>query len=133
MRHANHVATTMSNNTMGGNPRYAERTVKPSQAGRVGATVAPFVRRAQQHGAVNTMVQPPSQQPMQQMQQMQQQWGQQGMQQQMMPQQQMQMMVQQPQMQQGMQPITKPMQQQQANMMASPQQYGVLGQFGRIF
>ena len=81
MRHANHVATAMSNNTMGGNPRHAERTILPSQAGRVGATVAPFVRQAQQPWAANAMVQPPAQQLMQQMQSMQQQWGQQGMQQ----------------------------------------------------
>ena len=96
MRHANHVATAMSNNTVGGNPRYAERTVLPSQAGRVGATLAPFVQRAQQIWAESAMVQPTAQQPMQQMQPMQQQWVQQGMQQQIIPHQQMQMMAQQP-------------------------------------
>ena len=131
MRHANHVATAVSNNTMGGNPRYAERTVLPSQAGRVTLTVPPFVQRAQQPWAANGMVQPAAQQPMQQMQQMQQQWGQHGMQKQMMPQQQMQMMVQQPQMQHGMQRMMVPMQ--QANMMAPQQQYGVPNQFGQIF
>ena len=45
---------------MGGNPRYAERTILPSQVGRVGATVAPFVRQAQQPWAANAIVQPPT-------------------------------------------------------------------------
>ena len=79
MRHTNHVATAVSNNAVGGNPKYAERTVLPSQAGRVGVTVAPFVHWAQQRWAANAMVQPAAQQPMQQIQPMQQQWGQQGM------------------------------------------------------
>ena len=131
MRHANHVATAVSNNTIGGNPKYAERQVLPRQVGRVGLTVTSFVQRALQPWAANAMVQPAAQQPMQQMQPMQQQWGQKGVPQQMIPQQQMQMMAQQPQIQQRIQPMMVPIQ--QANMMALQQQYGVPGQFGRIF
>ena len=71
LRHANHVATAVSNNTMGGNPKYAERTILPSQAGRVGVTVTPFVQRAQRPWASNAMMQPAAQQRMQPMQPMQ--------------------------------------------------------------
>ena len=67
----------------------SERIVLPSRSGRVGATMAPFVRWAHQPCAANAMVQPPARQPMQQIQPMQQQWVQQDIKQQMMPQQQM--------------------------------------------
>ena len=38
---------------MGSNPKYAERLILPSQAGRVGVTVTPFVPRAQQPWSAN--------------------------------------------------------------------------------
>ena len=78
MRHANHVPTTVSNDIMGSNPKNSERTILPSQGGRIGATVTPFIPRTQPWAA-NAMVQPVTQQPMQPMQQMQpvqQLWGQ---------------------------------------------------------
>ena len=52
---------------MGGNPKYAETTVLPSQDGRVGVNVTPFVQRAQQPWAANVMAQPAAQQPVQPM------------------------------------------------------------------
>ena len=127
---ANNVATAVSNNTMNGNSKYAERTIITSQLGRVGVTVTPFVQRVQQHWAANTMVQPLAQEPIEPMQEMQpmmqavqQQLGQYVVLQPMMPHHQMKMMAQHSQMQQGMQPMMVPMQ--QVNRMAPQQQYGV--------